>query len=312
MPDPIDKVESATHRQQLARIRELYGQVLSSEQLRSEISGFQSQKGIYKPGGSEYALWVRQTARGVYPDKEPTTFEDGSWSFRYAPEGRAGVSDMGLDTNRALVRCHEKGIPVGVFRQTAAVQGRTSYEVLGLAYVEDFDGTHFLLRGEPIDWTVTPEPESVIPVFEPLELGTPSLAESVRLIRDQRFGVVIRRLYHDQCSLCQLGFRLRGRSVGLEAAHIIPVESRGNLRDVRNGVLLCRNHHSLFDLYAWTMDEDLRVQVADDAEFRKSAEANHVLKFEGVRLPNLPTAQRDYPATKAIEWRMKEFVRAWA
>ncbi len=219
---------------------------------------------------------------------------------------------MDLDTNKALLRCKEDGVLVGVFRPAARQGGKVAYEVRGLAYVEDFDGKHFVMRGEPIDWTAPPVPEMIVPVFEAFQGGSPELSESVRLAREARFGVVIRQIYNEKCSLCELGFRIRGRVVGLEAAHIIPVERRGNLGDVRNGILLCRNHHSLFDRFAWTMDEDLRVRVAADADFRKTAAANHVLASEGKKLANLPTLLRDYPAPEAIKWRLGEFERQWS
>ena len=94
--------------------------------------------------------------------------------------------------------------------------------------------------------------------------------------------------YHERCSLCEVGYRVRGRPLGLEAAHIIPVREHGTSADVRNGLLLCANHHVLFDEFAWAPDEDLRVHVADDEQFRESAVANCVLDWEGKRLPNLP------------------------
>ncbi|MGA8537010.1 MAG: HNH endonuclease signature motif containing protein [Thermoplasmata archaeon] len=309
MEDPLDRVSDPVLRQQLSRIRQSYGDVLASKDLQREIQGFQSQRGIYKPAGSEHALWVRQTLRGVYPDEEPETHSDGSWTFRYAPEGRDGHPDLSLPTNQGLLKCKVDGIPIGVFRQRGARPGTGEYEVLGLAFVEGFDGNHFILRGEPIDWTAPPQLESAVPTFKPFELS-PSPSEAVtRVMRDRRFGVVIRRIYHDKCSLCSVGYRLRGASLGLDAAHIIPVEAQGVIADVRNGLLLCKNHHSLFDNYAWTLDEDLRVLLTKDEEFRKSAALNHVVSWEGKRLENLPTSSEDLPAQEAIKWRLGEFER---
>lgn len=310
MADPVQKVAHAAHRDLLHHIRELYGSVVPSSQLQTDIQGFQSQRGIYKPAGSKYAFWVRQTSRGAYPDVEPQTHPDGSWTYRYSPEARAGTVDLGLPTNRALLQCREDHVPVGVFRQVEAGSAGPRYEVLGLAYVEGFDGTHFILRGEPIDWTREPDPEILRPRFEPFEPNLGRLEEVARTMRRQRFATVIRRLYHEKCSLCSVGYRLRGSSQGLEAAHIIPVEARGNLADVRNGLLLCRNHHALFDCLGWTLDEDLRVLLSRDREFRRTAGANHIIDWEGQRLPNLPSREEDFPAPEAIRWRLAGFERA--
>src|SRR5208282_5910798 len=117
MPDPLDSIQNATPRGQLGNLRELDGSFETSARLRELVPGFKGQKGIYKPSGSPYALWVRETLRQVYPDKKLVPNPDGSWAYDYAPEGRHGQPDMMLDTNKALLRCMEDGIPIGVIRQ---------------------------------------------------------------------------------------------------------------------------------------------------------------------------------------------------
>ncbi len=307
--DPIDSVPDERFRQQLVWLRTNYGTVIDSSRLGRLVQGFRSQKGIYKPTGSPYALWVRQTLRGVYPDEEPHYFPDGSWTYRYSPEGREGHIDMSLDTNRALLRGMEDGIPVGVVRQVSSLSAGRTYEILGLAYVERFDGTHFELRGESISWTELPAAVRNPLPFKPFEEGLDRVAAQIRRLRDHRFGIAVRKAYHEKCSLCEVGYRVRGRVLGVEAAHIIPVGERGTSVDIRNGISLCSNHHVLFDEFAWTPDEDLRVLVADDAEFRRSAAANCVLDWEGKRLPNLPEASQLQPAVEALRYRLERFNR---
>ena len=313
MPDPLEDLHDPKSREQLTRLRANSGEVIESTRLARLLQGFRSQKGIYKPAGSPYALWVRETLRSPYSDQVSGQVDrpDGSWLYKYSPEGRQGKTDMSLATNRALLRCQEDGVPVGVLRQTSAAKGAVAYEVMGLAYVTAFDGTHFLLRGEPIRWEdVTPSPPAIMP-FRPFEEHP--LRESLerRRLRDLHFGVAVRRAYREKCSLCEVGYRVRGRSLGLEAAHIIPVSENGTSADVRNGVLLCRNHHVLFDEFTWTPDEDLRVHVADDEQFRESAAANCVLDWEGKRLPNLPEKADLQPAAEAVRFRLEQFERFW-
>jgi len=310
MADPIDSVSDEEFRRQLLWLRTNYGTVVDSQRLGRLIRGFKSQKGIYKPTGSPYALWVRQTLRGVYPDEEPRYFADGSWTFRYSPEGRGGLADMNLDTNRALLRGMKDRVPVGVMRQQSGALGYRGYEILGLAFVEDFDGTHFVLRGESISWTELPMLQTGPMPFEPFEETPAKLAPQLRHLRDQRFMIAVRKAYHERCSLCEVGYRVRGRVPGLEAAHIIPVSERGTSADIRNGILLCSNHHVLFDEFAWTPDEDLRVRIVDDDDFRRSAEANCILDWEGKKLPNLPEPSQLQPAADALRYRMERFVRA--
>jgi hypothetical protein len=309
MSDPLEKVTDRARRLDLEHLRELDGAVRSSEQLRQELSGFKGQKGIYKPRGSPYALWVRQTLRNVYPDKDLRVAPDGSWVYDYSPEGRDGRPQMDLDTNKALLRCMKDQIPVGVIRQIPSVRRKRTYEVRGLGYVTDFDGSHFKIRGEPIDVSDRPVVTSGPFSFEPFDRTFSELAPTLRRIRDQRFKLAIRRIYHERCSLCNVGYHLGSTPLALEAAHVIPVENYGTSKDVRNGLLLCSNHHALFDSFAWTLDEDLRIQVTSDPSFRSSAKINHVLAAEGKRVANLPDDSRDFPDSQAVRFRMALFER---
>jgi putative restriction endonuclease len=305
--DPLARITGSSHVAALEAIRELEGESISADRLRGLVPGFRAQKGIYKPAGSEYALWVRETEGGPYPDQKPQYLPDGSWSYKYSPEGRGGTSDLTLPTNRGLLHCLRDRVPVGVFRQESNASGHRVYKVHGLAFVEKVEGDHFVLRGEPINVDSEPWSETRVPAFAAFESTDRRIEEIVRTLRERRFGTILREVYHEKCSLCALGYRFQGRSLGLEAAHVIPVESRGVIGDIRNGILLCRNHHSLFDSYAWTIDERLEVVVTKDREFRSSAAANHVLDWEGHRLPNLPESPVNLPAPEAIAWRLAEF-----
>lgn len=311
MADPLDGLKDSSQQEQLRAIRDLFGQVVAARELRERVPGFHVQRGIYKPAQTPYALWVRETLHGPYDDEAVQFHPDGSWTYRYAPEARGGVPDLRLATNAGLLRCRDDKVPVGVFRQTRRTGGVSEYEVLGLAYVREYDGTHFVLAGEPIDWTEAPAMEAVTPIFKPFEVAPQRLGPALRVVRDRRFGEVIRRIYDWRCSLCNVGYRLRGRGVGTEAAHIIPVEANGVIGDVRNGLLLCQNHHALFDRHGWTIDEDLRVTVAPDDDFRQSAKENHILAWEGKRLPNLPAREEDLPAAEVVRWRLDAFEKAW-
>lgn len=307
MVDPLEAVRDPVRREQLRAIRAMDGETRPSGELRGLLPGFRGQKGIYKPTGSRYALWIRQTLRGVYADKELIPEPDGSWSYDYAPEGRGGVPDMSLDTNRALLECMEDGVPVGVIRQVRSRPGERLYEVQGLGYVTGFDGNHFKIRGEPIDVSARPAANEPAFEFEPFDRVFPSLAPAIRRMRDDRFKLAVRRVYHERCGLCGIGYHLKRIPLALQAAHVIPVQNDGTSKDIRNGILLCNNHHALFDSYTWTIDEDLRVMVTSDPDFRRSALLNHVLKIEGSRLANLPDESLDYPAPKAIKYRLGLF-----
>ncbi len=309
MSDPVDRISDQNLFNALQKIRDLMGIWSLSRNLQEEIPGFKTQKGIYKPRDSDYALWIRQTLKGPYPDKEPVPLPDGSWYYLYTPEAdKSGNTDLSLSTNRALLNSMDDHVPIGVFIQREVPKSQSTYEVMGLAYVEQFDGKHFVIHGEPIDIEAQPMKVQEITPFQPYEVEEPKMLDSQRIVRERAFQLGIRRLYHEKCSLCELGFHFRGQPIGVEAAHVIPVSDRGTSKDLRNGILLCRNHHSLFDRNLWAFDEDYRVLVKDDPLFRRSAENNHILKVEGMRLPNLPDNDYALPAREAIDFRLKHFM----
>lgn len=78
---------------------------------------------------------------------------------------------------------------------------------------------------------------------------------STRLQRDSRFGAMVRREYSHACALCGVSLNV------VEGAHIIPVNQKGSEDKVWNGVALCRNHHRLFDSFAFVIKPDLKVAL---------------------------------------------------
>ena len=309
MEDPASRIMDSSLEATLQKIRELKGSYELSQSLRDKIPGFKTQKGIYKPKNSEYALWIRHTKKGVYPDKDIEYLPDGSWTYRYSPESKNGVSDLELSTNQGLLNSMRDRVPIGVFIQKYVPGIGMIYDVLGLAYVESYENPYFSIRGEPIDFEMDPLEISSIPPFSPFDSTGPRLNETWRKLRDRSFQTVVRNVYNGRCSLCELGYSFRGEPVGVEAAHIIPVEDNGTSKDVRNGILLCRNHHYLFDRYLWAFDEDYRVVVSEDRPFRKSALNNHLLAAEGKKLANLPRHEYDFPAAEAIDFRLDRFYK---
>ena len=60
-------------------------------------------KGIYKPEWTKYALSVRQSINGPYPDKAIQSGDNGTWTFEYYQEGLDEGSFESNYTNRGLV-----------------------------------------------------------------------------------------------------------------------------------------------------------------------------------------------------------------
>lgn len=92
------------------------------------------------------------------------------------------------------------------------------------------------------------------------------------------FRAALLVLYQQQCGFCGFSF-----PEALEAAHIKPWGDCSPVErlDVRNGILLCRNHHALFDAGLLALDGDLRI-VYTGAQ--PSAARNHMDEIHPARL----------------------------
>jgi len=77
-------------------------------------------KGIHKPAGSPYALSIRQSLNGPYPDRDPIVKADGSWTYQYFQEKPDPAKRDSMYTNVALLACQRDEIPVAVIRQVKA------------------------------------------------------------------------------------------------------------------------------------------------------------------------------------------------
>ena len=103
-------------------------------------------KGIYKPRWSTYALSVRQSLGGPYPDRDPRPRPDGTWSYDYFQENIDPNLRDSEYTNIGLVQCIKDRVPVGVLRQVAR-RPRALYRILGLALVVGWEDGYFYLEG---------------------------------------------------------------------------------------------------------------------------------------------------------------------
>lgn len=315
--DPLISVTDPRRRDQLTLYRQMEGDIIEASELEKIVQGWGSQTGIFQPKKTGYALWIRQTLGSPYSDKDPVPSPDGSWTYAYSPQGVNLAEGERRRANDYLENSQRAGLPVGVFREIKVPGNRTTYKVWGLARVVGKEGDHYILRGEAFDPGTDPlAPESAVP-FEPYEPELLPLDDIRRKRRNKLFPEWIKQIYHERCSLCDLGYHVRGRPTGVDAAHIVSVEWKsaegkpGNSGDLRNGLLLCKNHHALFDSYGWTLESDYSVRLADDKTLRASAAMNHILELEGKRLRNLPDLEAEWPAQRAIQIRKDMFEDYW-
>ena len=114
--------------------------------------------------------------------------------------------------------------------------------------------------------------------------------------RDARFKVSVISGYHFTCALT--GYRLiasKSTYVPLEAAHIHAHSHRGP-DSPDNGLALTPTAHDLFDAGLWTIDDNLRIQVAhpDNAESIRSGKSNVRLGLNYCRVHLMTDERADY------------------
>lgn len=116
------------------------------------------------------------------------------------------------------------------------------------------------------------------------------------------FRQALRKIYQDKCAFCEFGF-----PEALEGAHIVPWcecvdDDRINLS---NGILLCANHHRLFDCRIIEITEDYTIKyhgMVDDFSYYSDFDKIMTCELHGrpVRLPSNP---EDYPGLDFIRRR---------
>jgi putative restriction endonuclease len=81
--------------------------------------------------------------------------------------------------------------------------------------------------------------------------------------RDPNFRKQVLTAYEYRCAVCGFDVRLAGTSDALDAAHIRWHQASGPDEEA-NGLALCVLHHKLFDLGAFTLDENGVVLVSEE------------------------------------------------
>lgn len=127
----------------------------------------------------------------------------------------------------------------------------------------------------------------------------------VRGVAQPIFRQVLLRAYDEQCAICGLTF-----TEALQAAHI-KSWSHANKQerlDVRNGLLLCATHHSLFDNHYLTINDDFTVNYYDpdqEESYYSNYDGLLTTKLHGSKL-KLPKNKSHWPSVEHLNWHRNE------
>jgi putative restriction endonuclease len=278
--------------------------------------------GIFKPAWSDYALSIVIRTTSPYEDKDEVVFvEDGRWLMTYSP--RAG--GLQITDNRALVKCMDERVPIGVFRQLTDRTNRkhgSTYRVLGLGLVTSYDSNQDVFIIESVDRSALESVTNIIvdesdkyevelyaQVMNSFQLfvSEESITYTTTMPkRDKAFRKVVVREYDYRCAVCEMKFHWNSL-VEATAAHIIPKHKNGT-DDPRNGLALCRTHHWAFDTGIFTLSDNYEVILSPVV---KEADSHNflLLEMEG-KAVLLPSNEILQPNSDAIRWHRKNTWRS--
>ncbi len=122
-------------------------------------------------------------------------------------------------------------------------------------------------------------------------------------IRDPHFRERILKAYEYRCAVCGFSVRLGNASVGLEAAHI-KWHQAGGPDEECNGLALCALHHSLFDRGAFSLNNDRKLIVSENAYGNKGFD-EWLMRFHGTTI-HPPQRSSYLPNGDFTQWHINE------
>src|SRR5262249_15556644 len=127
--------------------------------------------------------------------------------------------------------------------------------------------------------------------------------------RDPQFRQKVLTAYEWRCAVCGFDVRLGSVSIALDAAHI-KWHQAGGPAEESNGLALCVLHHKVFDLGAFTVNQEGVLLVSDQANGQTGFH-EVLLRYHGtpVRPPQRPEWR---PAPGHLRWHRKEVFKGEA
>ena len=226
-------------------------EVPTSELVTLELSG--GNRGIYAPVlrglGERIALSIKVTETR-YDD----VIEDDVMTYKFP-----GTNQPQQDENdiEGMINAMHYQVPIFVIKGN---KSKGPFRELKIGLVREFDNESkwFLIDlfdhipgGENLHYNSEDSDEGNFKLYEKKseekEVKTKARPNQIRF----RFNVIKR--YGAKCSVCGLNLEPT-----LEAAHIIPKSKKGSDQSP-NGLVMCANHHKMFDSHMFSIDNSLNI-----------------------------------------------------
>jgi putative restriction endonuclease len=203
--------------------------------------------GIFKPRRCTYPLTITTIINGPYDDR--VSGDGGLLEYRYR-----GTDPMHVD-NRGLRAAMTDQIPL-----IYLVGMGGWYSVYWPVFIVD-DNPRALSFTVALDdqQVVAPRAEWRIDAFDSETRRRYATYVAKRRLHQQSFRDMVLHAYKGQCSICQL----RHRPL-LDAAHIVADADPDGIAAVRNGLALCKLHHSAYDASILGVTPGYVVKIRED------------------------------------------------
>ena len=256
--------------------------------------GLLRELGIY--GGAQ-GIWVNKIVTGgASPDgagvavsllHNGSSYDDDLMDegiiYHFPDTGRHAGRDA--SETAALRNSFSLQLPVFVITKSPLNANRRDVRVGWVIDLDD-DGAQCLIEFGDIAQTVVPRPDSMAAGEFRLEASRAEIAQIARrLKRTPKFAFEVGKRCGWCCAVCSIRVRPL-----LDAAHIRGVAEKGS-DDARNGLILCKNHHSAFDSGLIEFQPETGAVV-----FCRGVTADQL----GVTVLTLPEEIR--PHTDALRW----------
>lgn len=251
------------------------------------------QLGIFKPKDLQAALSITTTYRPADAARPYDDVPGVDGLHRYKWQG----ADPQKFTNQGLRVAMEQRLPLIWFWGVAQGIYKAIFPVYLVA--EEPDQQQFVVATDGLQ-NIEATGESLNEVMRQY-----TLQESKRRLHQPVFRGLVMQAYETRCAVCELR-----HSVLLDAAHIVGDAEWNGIAATRNGLALCKIHHSAYDEGILGIDPDYRIAIREDIleEIDGPVLEYGLKRLHGEALRVVPKHRADRPDPASLEQHFSTFL----
>ena len=248
------------------------GDILDFEQFRQYHRNIQV--GIYDKGGLAHSIRFDTSKHGEYPDQ---WIKEGE-VLGYIGQGKDGNQTIDSRWNKAMINSMKKGHSIKVF-ETIPKSSPRKYIYHGEWHVIDYKYEYAPSGRRLVKFIVSKYLRDELKVDEDTREKVSNLnndfsivgfdvaepperceAKVNRIIRDTHKANKLKELYDWECQICSQTLPKGNGNLYAEVHHVQPLGgNHEGIDDYSNMLVLCPNHHTLFDLGIIGIDDNFEI-----------------------------------------------------